>query len=86
MANLKFEKFHEGDPVKIVRVIDEMTSKSIIGQRSTIEEVDDLPNGDYNYTLANGTYVHEEELELDVPRAVLQRLRGLENAKFRNRT
>ena len=74
MNTLKFQKFYEGDPVKIMCIID-MTSKELIGKRSIIEEVDDLPNGDYNYTLADGTYIHEEELEFDVPRAVIQRLK-----------
>ena len=75
MNTLKFQKFYEGDPVKIMCIIDDMTSKELIGKRSIIEEVDDLPNGDYNYTLADGTYIHEEELEFDVPRAVIQRLK-----------
>jgi len=76
ISPFKFEKFQPGDRVKVVRLLDEMTSRELIGKRGTIEEVDELPNGDYNYTLTDGTYVHEEELELDIPATVIHRLKG----------
>jgi hypothetical protein len=72
----QYEKFHPGDIVKIVRLLDTTTKRELIGMRGIIEEVDELPNGDYNYFLADGTYVHEEELELDIPGEVLWTMAG----------
>jgi hypothetical protein len=73
---IKWEKFHVGDHVKIVRLLDQTTTPKLIGKTGVIWEIDDLPNGDYNYTLSDGTYVHEEELELDIPATVIDRLKG----------
>lgn len=71
---MKYPKFEEGDLVKIVCLLDDMTSRELIGQRSQIMEIDELPNGDYNYYLTNNTYVHEEELEFDIPGEIMQRM------------
>lgn len=71
----KDPKFKEGDLVKIVRLLDETTSKELIGKTGEIREVDDLPNGDFNYYV-DDHYMHEEELELDVTATVLRRMKG----------
>lgn len=71
----KFPKFKVGDKVRIVRLVDTITSQSIIGQVGTITEVDDLPNGDYNYRM-DSYYVHEEELELSPAKAIIDRMKG----------
>lgn len=55
-------KFQLGDKVRIVRLLDDMTSPSIIGTVDTINEIEPLANGDYNYYVGTH-YVHEEELE-----------------------
>ncbi len=60
--NEKTPKFKEGDKVKIIKLLDEMTSRDLIGKVSTIQEVDPLPNGDFNYYV-DGHYMHEAELE-----------------------
>lgn len=55
-------KFKVGDKVKVVRLLDEMTNRKLIGMVGTIEEIDPLPTGDFNYYV-DGHYMHEEELE-----------------------
>jgi hypothetical protein len=55
-------KFQVGDQVKIVRLLDETTRKTLIGKVGFIEEVDPLANGEYNYYVS-GHYMHEGELE-----------------------
>lgn len=55
-------KFEVGQEVKVVRILDSMTSKDLIGLVGTVREVEPLPNGDYNYWV-DGHYMHEEELE-----------------------
>ena len=55
-------KFQVGDKVKIVRLLDEMTSRELIGKVGTIQEVEPLPNGETNYYV-DGHYMHEAELE-----------------------
>jgi hypothetical protein len=55
-------KFAVGERAKIVRLLDDITNRDLIGLVGTIEEVEPLPNGDTNYYL-DGHYVHEEELE-----------------------
>ena len=56
-------KFQIGDKVVIVRLLDEMTNKDLIGFIGTVQEIDPLPNGEYNYYV-DGHYMHEAELEL----------------------
>ena len=60
MANAKFQV---GQKVKVVLLLDDFSSRDLIGLEGTIEEVDPLPNGDYNYYV-DGHYMHEGELEL----------------------
>lgn len=55
-------KFKIGQRVKIVRLLDEMTSRDLIGKVGTIVEVEPLPNGETNY-FVDGHYMHEAELE-----------------------
>lgn len=55
-------KFNVGDIVKVVKLLDETSSRDLIGMTGTIREIDPLPNGDYNYDV-DGHYIHEEELE-----------------------
>ena len=66
-ALLSKPKFNVGDKVRVYRLDDTFTNPDLIGIESTIAEVDPLPNGDYNYTLASGNYMHEGELELVEP-------------------
>ncbi|MBA7700301.1 hypothetical protein ES703_109012 [subsurface metagenome] len=56
-------KFKEGDMVKIVRLLDEITSRSLIGKTGTVREIEPLPNGEFNYYV-DTHYMHEDELEL----------------------
>ena len=56
-------KFSVGEKVKIVRLLDDITNRDLIGKIGTIEEIETLPNGEVNYYLAEGHYIHEEELE-----------------------
>ncbi|KKL26796.1 hypothetical protein LCGC14_2391670 [marine sediment metagenome] len=55
-------KFSAGDTVRIFRLDDELTLPELIGVVGQIEEVDPLPNGEFNYYV-NGHYMHEGELE-----------------------
>lgn len=55
-------KFTIGTRVKIVRILDDMTSKDLVGTVGTVREIDPLSNGDFNYDV-DGHYIHEEELE-----------------------
>jgi hypothetical protein len=55
-------KFEVGDKVQVVRLLDQMTSKELIGFVGTIREIDSLPNGDFNYYI-DDHYMHEGELE-----------------------
>lgn len=57
-------KFDVGQIVKIVRLLDTTTNRSLIGLIGSVEEVDSLPNGEYNYYVS-GHYMHEGELEFD---------------------
>ncbi len=56
-------KFKEGDRVKIVRLLDEITCSDLIGKTGTVREVEPLPNGEFNYYV-DTHYMHEDELEL----------------------
>ena len=62
MTTKKKAKFAVGQRVKIVRILDNVTSKKLIGRKGIIVEVDPLPNGDFNYYVGD-QYMHEEELE-----------------------
>lgn len=55
-------RFQAGDQVKIVRILDDITSRELIGLIGAVQEVDPLPNGDFNYYV-DGHYMHEAELE-----------------------
>jgi hypothetical protein len=54
-------KFSVGEKVMVVRLLDDITSRELIGMVGTIEEIDELPNGEFNYYV-DGHYMHEEEL------------------------
>ncbi len=54
-------KFVVGDRVKIIKLLDEMTNRDLIGHEGRIQEVDPLPNGEYNYYV-DDHYMHEAEL------------------------
>ncbi|MEK7503523.1 MAG: zinc ribbon domain-containing protein [Patescibacteria group bacterium] len=54
-------KFSVGEKVKVVRLLDTMTNRSLIGMVGTIEEIDQLI-GQVNYYV-DGHYMHEQELE-----------------------
>ena len=57
-------KFAVGDTVKVFRLDDGgLTSKDLIGLVGQVEEVDRLPNGEFNYYV-DGHYMHEGELEI----------------------
>lgn len=56
-------KFKVGDKVKIVRLLDDMTSRELIGKFGVVQELDPLPNGETNYYIS-GHYMHEAELEV----------------------
>jgi len=77
----KDPKFQEGDSVKIVRLLDETTSKELIGESGVVREIDDLPNGEFNYYV-DGHYMHEDELELDITASVVKRMKG-ENSNYK---
>ena len=55
-------KFSIGQRVKVVKLLDTLSNKELIGLVGTIDEIDSLPNGDFNYYVDNH-YMHEEELE-----------------------
>jgi hypothetical protein len=76
-----FPKFSAGDYVKIVRLLDGWTNPDLIGKRGRIVEIDDLPNGGFNYEVVFENenhyafhYMHQEELELDLPTEVMHRM------------
>jgi hypothetical protein len=54
-------KFKTGEAARIYRLLDNMSSRDLIGRVGKIEEIDELANGCFNYIL-NGHLVHEEEL------------------------
>jgi len=62
-VKIKHNKFNIGDIVVIVKLLDDFTDKELIGKVSTVEEIDELPNGNFNYYVG-GHYMHEEELRL----------------------
>ncbi len=55
-------KFSVGERVKVMRLLDNFTSRGLIGMVGTVEEIEVLPNGQMNYYV-DGHYMHEEELE-----------------------
>jgi len=55
-------KFTVGQEVKIVKLLDTLTSRELIGKEGVIREIDQLANGAFNYDV-DGHYMHEEELE-----------------------
>ena len=57
-------KFRVGQKVKVVRLMDTISSRDLISLVGSVEEVDSLPNGEYNYYV-DGHYMHEGELELE---------------------
>lgn len=62
----KGAKFKVGEQVQVTCILDEMTSKDLVGFVGTIREVDPLANGAYNYDV-DGHYMHEEELQPFIP-------------------
>jgi len=56
-------KFAVGQRVRIVLLLDSMSSRNLVGMEGIIKEMEPLPNGDYNYWV-DGHYMHEGELEL----------------------
>ena len=56
-------KYSIGATVRVIKLLDDFTEHAIIGIVGTVEDVDPLPNGDFNY-FVDGHYMHEEELEL----------------------
>jgi hypothetical protein len=54
--------FKVGDRVKVVRILDSITTPDLLGFTGTVREVDPLPNGHYNYDV-DGHYLNEEMLE-----------------------
>ncbi len=54
-------KFSVGDKVKVVKLLDDITNRDLIGMIGTIEEIDELI-GQVNYYV-DGHYMHEQELE-----------------------
>lgn len=60
-------RFSVGQRAKIVRLLDNTTTKELIGREGVVTEVDPLPNGDFNYYLSCSRddiyYMHEEELK-----------------------
>jgi len=54
-------KYKIGDSVKIVKIMDDFTSKDLMGKVGRIEDIEELPNGHTNYWV-DGHYMHEEEL------------------------
>lgn len=59
-------QYQVGDTVQVVKLLDETTSKDLIGFTGKVDEVDPLPNGDFNYYVG-GHYMHEEELRRVIP-------------------
>lgn len=61
----KGPKFKVGDRVRIQRIMvsDSLTSFGLLGVTGTVEEIDYLPNGEYNYDVG-GKYLNEYMLEL----------------------
>ncbi len=71
---MNIAKFSVDERVKIVRLLDNATSRDLIGKIGTIEEINQLPNGEFNYCV-DGHYVHEEELErVDNEEAPVERI------------
>lgn len=61
-------KFKLGDRVKVFQLLDSMTARELIGLVGTIQEVDPLANGCFNYYVRSARlshYMHEEELEME---------------------
>lgn len=56
-------KFAVGQKVKVVKILDDITNKDLLGFTGTVREVDPLPNGEYNYDV-DGHYLNEPMLEL----------------------
>lgn len=54
-------KFQVGDKVKVVRILDTITTPDLLGFTGTVREIDPLPNGHYNYDV-DGHYLNEEML------------------------
>jgi len=55
-------KFFIGERVKIVKLLDDITNRKLIGVVGVIEGIDELPNGQVNYYVGSH-YMHEQELE-----------------------
>lgn len=55
-------KFKIGDRVKVVKILDSITTPDLLGFTGTVREVEPLPNGHYNYDV-DGHYLNEEMLE-----------------------
>lgn len=72
-------KFSIGQRVKVITILDNITSKELIGMIGVINVVDPLPNGEFNYWVDNH-YMHEQELEL-VKETVANEGRALEVLK-----
>lgn len=64
MITKKKAKFSVGQRVKIVRILNNLTTRELIGHEGVIMEVEPLPNGDFNYYVDNYYYMHEEELKV----------------------
>ena len=65
-------RFNPGDTVKVVKILDTMTTMDLIGHVGVIDEVEPLFNNDFNYEIkcrcdGGHHYMHEEELELVPP-------------------
>lgn len=56
-------KFSKGNRVRVIKLLDDFTSRELLGMELVIDDVEPLANGDYNY-VACGYYMHEGELEL----------------------
>lgn len=53
-------KFSVGDKVKVMKLLDDVTNRDLIGMVGTIEEIEELI-GQVNYYV-DGHYMHEQEL------------------------
>lgn len=61
-SRLSISRFQVGDKVKIIKLLDNITSHTLIGEVGAIREIDPLPNGEFNYYV-DDHYMHEDELE-----------------------
>lgn len=57
----KRPRFDVGQRVRVVAILDAITSTDLLGFEGTVEEIDELPGDQFNYTV-DGRYLNEQML------------------------